>query len=187
MVYKKVLLIAAILAVGFLALWTIMLSINSKPEVFVKNENVPDGYMEEVTAMVMDKQGKLKMQVQTPRLTHYNEKNTSILISPSIIMYRNSTWPWYITAKTAKALLGVEQVNFYDDVHIQHPADKTSPATLIRTETLTVLPDQQVARTEDFITLSQPNLKVSAKGMYADMGKGTIQLIAETKGEYEPQ
>ncbi|MCW5582746.1 MAG: LPS export ABC transporter periplasmic protein LptC, partial [Gammaproteobacteria bacterium] len=61
-----------------------------------------------------------------------------------------------------------------------------SPATLIKTPTLSVQPNKQIAETNDLITLIQPNLVVKSTGMYADMNTGNIKLLSQARGEYVP-
>ncbi|MBA3660694.1 MAG: LPS export ABC transporter periplasmic protein LptC [Gammaproteobacteria bacterium] len=186
MIYKNALLLFFSLLVISIALWTTILSLKRKTPVTLSKVSKPDAYMENVIAQIMDKQGKLKMKIVTPKVVYYSDKNISHLTTPTITLYRRSTWPWYISSKTAEAIDGIERINFYEDVAIQHPADQSNPATLINTTTLVVFPNKQIAQTEAAITFCQPNLKVTAKGMFADMDKGSIKLLAETRGEYAP-
>lgn len=140
--------------------------------------------MEVVTATIMDKQGKPSMKIETPKMVHYIENDTSHLTNPQLTIYRKSPQPWFVTSKFARAKEGMERVDFWDDVTIHHAADLASPATVIKTPKLTVHPNSQTADTKEQITLIQPNIIVRATGMLADMTSGSIQLLSETRGEY---
>jgi lipopolysaccharide export system protein LptC len=102
------------------------------------------------------------------------------------MLYRNSPLPWYVEAKHAKAHHGMDEINFWENVTIHHAADAQHPATLIKTESLFVKPNEQTALTKDFVTLTQPNLIVKATGLQADMNTGDIKLLSEARGEYVP-
>jgi len=147
---------------------------------------LPDAFMEDVSTLIMDKEGKPSVKIVTPKMIHYAENDTTHLTSPQVTLYRKSPQPWYITSKFGKAVQGITQVDFWQDVSIHHAADQDNPDTLIRTPTLTVYPEKQVAETKDFITLTQPNIVIKAVGMYTDMDIGSVKLLSQARGEYVP-
>lgn len=185
MTYKNILRVGFIAIFG-LAIWTTLLSLRPHADTTLQTANLPDGYMEGVVALILDKQGKPSMKVETPRMVHYANEDTSHLTSPHLTLYRKSPQPWYITAKFGKATQGSENVDFWENVHIQHAADFDSPNTEIQTTKLTVHPNKKTAKTNEHITMIQPNLTVNAIGMEADMNTGDIKLLSEARGEYVP-
>ena len=174
-----------ILAIGFAA-WTTLLSYRPDVTSGTPVVNLPDGFMENVVALIMDKQGKPSMKIITPKMIHYAKNDTTHLTTPQLTLYRKSPQPWYITSNYAKATQGIENVNFWENVLIHHSADQENPATLIKTSTLTVHPNQQIADTSDTITMVQPNITVTAIGMHADLNTGDIKLLSNSRGEYVP-
>lgn len=186
MAYKNTLMGLSLIIISLFGVWTILLSYNASQTASPKNNDLPDAFMEEVTAVTMDKQGKPRMKVETPKLVHYPTKDTTQLFSPQLTLYRNSPKPWFITAKFATATDGVEDIYFFDNVIIHHAADENNPATLIKTSALTVYPNKKLAETNDFITMTQPSLIVKAVGMKADMNTGNIKLLSQARGEYVP-
>ena len=145
-----------------------------------------DAMMENVSAIIMDKQGKPSLKIVSPKMIHFAFHDTTQLIEPELTLYRKSPKPWYIKAKYAKATEGIDSINFSENVTLHHAADENNPVTFIKTSTLTVQPNKQIALTNDLITLIQPNLTVKATGMYADMNTGDIKLISAARGEYVP-
>jgi lipopolysaccharide export system protein LptC len=182
MAYKNTFVSLAILSVILLAGMT--LSYHSREVPIPQPTLLPDAYMENVTAIIMDKKGKPSIKIKTPRMVHFIENDTSELIDPQLTIYRRSPEPWFITSKFAKAQQGIDQVDFWKDVIIHHAGDLTSPATIITTPTLTVHPNDQTAETTDFITFTQPSVTVKAIGMTADLNTGSIKLLSQTRGEY---
>ena len=153
-----------------------------------KNDTqIPDAYMENVTAIILDKLGKVSMKIVTPKMTHYAKDDTTDFIDPQITLYHKSPNPWFIASKTAKAWDGIDNLVFNTDVTIHHPADYNNPATLIKTSTLTVHPNEKTAETVEPITMIQPNSIMKAVGMQADMDSGNIKLLSQAQGEYVPE
>ncbi|VVC76122.1 Lipopolysaccharide export system protein LptC [Aquicella siphonis] len=186
MTYKYTAISAIMIAAVGLASWKTYFSFQPQITAPARKAELPDAFMENVTALVMDKQGKPSMKIVTPKMIHYLTNDTTLLTSPELTLYRKSPQPWYITSKNAKATQGVDNVHFWNNVVIHHAADANNPATLIKTTTLTVHPNAQVAETSDMITMVQPNLIVKATGMHADMNTGNIKLLSQARGEYVP-
>jgi lipopolysaccharide export system protein LptC len=185
MIYKTLFTFILIATLG-LVVWSSFSFYRPEKPNAVKTSSLPDAIMEDVTALILDKQGKPSMKVITPQLIHYTENDTTHFSTPQLVLYRKSPQPWYISAKFAKATEGIENVHFQEDVTVHHAADQRNPATLIKTTTLMVRPNKQTAETPEFITLVQPNMTVKAIGMYADMSTGEIKLLSQARGEYEP-
>lgn len=149
-------------------------------------KQLPDAIMSDVTATFLDKVGKVSMRIVTPKLVHYTEKDTTELTRPTVTLYRKSPQPWVINANYAEATDGLDNVHFWENVSIHHPASYDSPSTMIKTTTLMVHPNEQTAETDALITLFQPNITVNAIGMTADMNTGDIKLLSQARGEYVP-
>lgn len=185
MTTKNSLISVILIAVILLAAWT-TLSYHPHRANSTDTSSIPDSYMEDVVAIIMDKQGKMSMKIEAPKMVHFTENDTSQLTNPQLTIYRKSPQPWFITSKFAKSIAGIEKVDFWENVIIHHAADVSSPATVIKTPTLTIHPDQQRAETNDMITLIQPNIIVNATGMTANIDSGDIKLLSQARGEYAP-
>lgn len=184
--YKNTILsLSLITTVGFAA-WFTFTSYRPQTSAGAQAASLPDAFMEDVVALIMDKQGKPKMKIVTPKMVHYAENDMTKLVTPQLTLYRKSPQPWYITSERAKAIQGVEKVDFWDNVVVHHSGDERSPATVIKTIALTVYPNKQTAETNEFITMLQPNTIVKAVGMHADMNTGDIRLLSQARGEYVP-
>jgi lipopolysaccharide export system protein LptC len=184
--YKNTIIsLTMVIVVGLIA-WTTIQSYSHKGPIKTRNTSLPDAYMEDIVALTLDKEGKPKMKLITPKMVHYPENDTSLITSPQLTVYQKSPDPWFITANHAKAMQGVDLVHFWENVIIHQPAGEDHPATYIKTSSLTVYPNKKLAQTVDLITLNQPNLRVFSKGMQANMDTGNIKLLSETRGEYVP-
>src|SRR3990167_2653924 len=142
-------------------------------------QQLPDAYMENVTAIIVDKVGKISMKIVTPKMLHYAQNDKTDFIDPQLTLYHKSPNPWFVESRTAQALHGINNVVFKGDVTIHHPADYNNPATVIKTTTLTVHPNERTAETTEAITMIQPNSVIKAVGMHADMDSGNIRLLSQ--------
>lgn len=183
---KTTIIIFAMMIVVGLTTWTTFLSYRPQNILAVKTAMLPDAFMEDITTVIMDKQGKPNMKIITPKMIHYSDNDTTQLTSPQLTLYRQSPNPWFVTAKFAKATQGIDNVNFWDNVVIHHAADSNNPATVIRTASLTVHPNKKTAETNEKISMEQPGIVVNATGMIADMNTGDIKLLSQARGEYVP-
>ncbi len=153
---------------------------------FIAPNDLPDSYMEQVNAVIIDKEGNPSIKIETPRMLHFTKNDTSELIEPQLTIYRQSPEPWLVGAKYARALNGIEHVIFWENVIMQHAADNKNPQTMIKTPKLVLYPLDQKATTDEFITLMQPNIVIKATGMTADLNAGSVKLLKEARGEYVP-
>lgn len=142
--------------------------------------------MEEVKATIMNKEGKPSLKVEAPSLTHYAENDATELKKPHVIIYRQTPEPWHIHSNFAKTKKGVQEITFWDNVIIHHLADANNPVTTLHTNTLSVFPDQQIAKTAEAITMEQPSTVIHAIGMMANWDQGTVQLLSQAREEYVP-
>jgi lipopolysaccharide export system protein LptC len=180
-----VITILLILATAFSA-WSIIISHPGKLD-FQNDPKQIDSYMEEVQATTYNKQGQPALKITTPKMVHYPENNTTYITTPRVVIYRQSPQPWFVDSDYAKATNGMDSILFWSNVNIHHLADPENPNTTLRTNTLTIFPNQQIAQTNEAVTFVQPNTTVHAVGMLANLDVGTVKLLSQTQGEYDPR
>lgn len=168
-----------------LSAWSILLSKQLAPQ--KKNHSdEPDAYMENIVAVIMNKQGSPSLKIEAPKMMHYAEDDMTYINYPHVTVYRQSPQPWYINSDHAEASYGTEQIVFSDNVVIHHPADVENPDTTMKTISLTVFPDKKQASTDDPVIITQPDTVIHAVGMLADLNDGTVKLLSQAKGDYVP-
>lgn len=180
--------------IGFLSLlaaalscWSIFLSSKSPTTVKESAPDQPDTIMEDVIATIMNKEGKPRLKLTSPKMIHYVENDTTELATPHVVIYRQSPQPWHIDANHAKATLGTTEITFWDNVVIHHLADDDNPLTTMNTSSLTILPEEKIAKTREAVTVTQPDTKINAIGMLANWDEGTVKLLSQAREEYVPK
>jgi lipopolysaccharide export system protein LptC len=119
-------------------------------------------------------------------MIHYPHNDITKIDTPHVTIYRDSPSPWFIDSDYAKAKNGIDQIQFWSHVNIHHPADSDNPNTLMTTDLLNIFPEDEIASTDRPITFVQPDTKINAIGMLANLNDGTIKLLSQAKGEYAP-
>lgn len=166
--------------------WSIFLSSQSQTSAIETKPDQPDAFMENVAATIMNKLGQPALKVETPHMVHYTENDKTELTTPHVVIYRQSPQPWHINANHAVASPGISNITFWDNVIIHHLADSDNPVTTMRTSKLTILPDSQIAKTAEAVTVTQPDTTVHAIGMLANWDDGTVKLLSQAREEYVP-
>ncbi len=83
MTYKYTAISLLMIIVVGLATWTTFLSYRPESKKVANIPARPDAFMEDVTALIMDKQGKPNMKIVTPKMVHYLENDMTHLLSPT--------------------------------------------------------------------------------------------------------
>lgn len=183
---RNILISLLLLLAASLSGWTIFLSGKSQKSVIDTRPNLPDAIMEEVETVVMSKVGTPILKVESSKLIHYAENDTTELIKPHLVIFRESPQPWHINANHGKAVKGVSEITFWEDVVIHHLADNDNPVTTMRTSILTVLPNEQIAKTDVAVDVLQPYTSAHGIGMLANWRDGTVKLLSQAREEYVP-
>ncbi|MDA8561956.1 LPS export ABC transporter periplasmic protein LptC [Gammaproteobacteria bacterium] len=169
-----------------LSSWSIFFA--KKPDIIaLKKPTQPDSFMENVITTIINKEGDKSVLIKSPRIIHYSKNDTTIIESPKITIYRDSPKPWIINSDYAKATSGINKIFFWSNVVIHHPVDVKTPLTTFTTKSLTVYTKNNIAKTSDAVTLTQPESTVNGIGMTANLNNGEIQLLSKARGEYVPK
>lgn len=166
--------------------WSIYISKKTKP-LSTGHSSEPDAFMENVIATIINDEGVRTLLIESPKMIHYADNDTTHILSPHIVVYRESPEPWHINASFAKASQGIEKIFFSGNVVIHHSTDDVTPRTTMKTDTLTVFPKKNIAETNDAIIMLQPDTTIRAIGMLANLNDGVVKLISAARGEYVPQ
>lgn len=167
-----------------LSAWSLFIAYHGEKLGLQEDEGKPDAFMEDVVATMINKEGKPSLRMAASKMTHYISNDSTEITNPQLTFYRDSPVPWHLQANYARALQGLSQLLLWDKVIIDHPGDLENEKTTFSTSTLTVFPQQQIAMTQDPVTLRQPNTEVHAVGMNADLASGNVMLLSKTEGKY---
>ena len=145
----------------------------------------PDYIVDGLSAMRMDRSGRVKHTLQAQRMTHYPEEDLTVLVSPRFVAYGEGHVPVTITSKHARMSGNGENVYFEDDVRVvRAPEGKLSELTL-ETSYLHVIPDENIAKTDKPVTIRDATAVVVASGLELNSETRVLELQGRVKGTFE--
>ncbi len=116
-----------------------------------------------------DPNGK-SLDIRLPRFTFPGEKGT-----------------WQARSDTAWVSPKAEQVQLRGGVSLVGPAEPSGLRTRFTTDTLSVLPGDQRATTDDRVNIGHGDDRFAGTGLRVDMAVKRFQLLHDTKGRYAPR
>jgi LPS export ABC transporter protein LptC len=150
----------------------------------------PEEYMSEVLVWTFTEAGDLKHKLSAVYWAYRPETSSSTLTTPYLTVYRPDNTIWNINAKRGKVnqpnIGRVEQVELLENVVLERPETKTDMPIKIETEVIRYQPKQQYAETDQFLTLSKPDLKITGTGMRAFLDRSFVELLQNVKTYYVP-
>ena len=146
--------------------------------------NDPDLYMSNASLTQFDETGSIRHRIQASKFTHYPASDITTLIMPNITLYKHSGPPWNIKSNAGRILPEEEEkgrtLELWDSVLIERARSEMEFIT-IRTENLTVLPEQDYAETDQTVIIDDNTGRTTASGMKAYLTPGHFIFYSNEK------
>lgn len=149
--------------------------------------NDPDYIIDNFSFVRMSETGQPRYVISGERLTHRPADNTSVIDKPVVQSMSTDRPNMTMTANIANVNQDQNQIDLVGNVDISRPGSKSSQPLRIRTEALTVLPDEEISKTDKPIRMTLGAASVTGVGMVAN--NATQQLTLGGRGEliYPPK
>jgi lipopolysaccharide export system protein LptC len=149
--------------------------------------NEPDYIIDNFSWVRMSEAGKPRYVVSGDRLTHRPADNTALVEKPVVQNLTDDHPPMTMTAEHALVSQNQNQIDLTGNVDIQRPAGKDSQPLRIRTEALTVLPDEDIVKTDKPIDMKLGASSVNGVGMLANNATQQVHLGGRGQILYPPR
>jgi len=143
----------------------------------------PDYIVENVIAHRMDANGRVKHTLRAQRLTHYPDDDSTHLLAPQFTSNASRT-PMSITSRTARVSSGGEHIYFETDVRAVRAAYADHSEMVMETSFLHVTPDQNIARTDRPVTITDANTVAHAIGLELNSETRIVKFLSRFRGTY---
>jgi lipopolysaccharide export system protein LptC len=178
-------LIIIMMVGGFLAFgsyWMLHLMESSDavldPDAF-KNE--PDYIVEKFSFVRMTPEGKPHYVLSGARLTHRPVNDSSDVELPVLQNIAPGAPQMTIVAQRARILNAGNQVDLNGKVDIQRPASPTTRSLRLRTEKLTVFPDEDRMQSDQQVTMQLGDTVITGTGMRANNATRQIHFARRSQ------
>ena len=135
----------------------------------------------------MSEGGKPRYVVSGDRLTHRPADNTALVEKPVVQNLTDDHPPMTMTAEHALVSQNQNQIDLTGNVDIKRPAGAKSEPLRIRTEALTVLPDEDIVKTDKPIDMKLGASSVNGVGMLANNATQQVHLGGRGQIIYPPR
>ena len=145
----------------------------------------PDFIAEKLYAIRMTPTGKIKHALSAEKMIHYPDDDTTHLASPVFTSYAAPNSPLAITAKEGLVSSEGENVYFRNNVRaVRAPYDNKSEL-VVQTNYLHIIPDDNIAKTDQPVTITDANIVVDAIGLELNSETRILKLHSRVRGTYE--
>jgi len=149
--------------------------------------NEPDYIIDNFSWVRMSETGKPRYVISGERLTHHPVDNTALVDKPVVQSLTVEHPPMTMTAERALVSQNQNQIDLTGNVDIQRPAGAKSEPLRIRTQALTVLPDEDIVKTDKAIEMQLGASSVAGVGMLANNATQQVHLGGRGQIIYPPR
>lgn len=184
-------LLGVFAAFGSFWLLQVMQGDRSGPNIDGSNE--PDYIIDNFSFVRMTEAGQPRYVITGDRLTHHPADNTSEIDKPIVVSMTVERPHMTMTALHANVNQNQNQIDLAGSVDIQRPGAPARPGMgalqplRIRTEAMTLLTDDEIAKTQLPINMTLGDAKVDAIGMVANNATQQIQLGGRGTAIFPPR
>ncbi|TFW30774.1 LPS export ABC transporter periplasmic protein LptC [Massilia horti] len=147
----------------------------------------PDYIIDNFSFVRMSEHGQPRYVLSGARLTHRPVDDVSEIEKPVMHSLTTQHPPMTVTANHARVLHAKDQVDLIGDVDVVRPETPKYKPLRMRTEELTLLPDDEIMKTDKHVTLTLGGMSVSGTGMVANNATQQVHLDSQSHIELPPR
>lgn len=146
----------------------------------------PDYTVDRLKAARTNEAGIVVYTLDADRMIHYPDDDTTHLTAPRFVSLRSKQGPVTITAREGMVSSNGENVYFKEDVKVTRAAYADRTEMVMRTAFLHVIPDDNIAKTDRPVTITDAATVVNAVGLEMNNETRVLKLFANVRGTYDP-
>jgi lipopolysaccharide export system protein LptC len=147
----------------------------------------PDYIVENFSFVRMTENGQPSYVVSGKRLAHIPLGDVSNVEQPLLRGVEPGRPPMTVVSKTARIYHEEHRVELYGDVDLQRPKTPTSESLHVRTQAMTVLPDEEIVKTDQPIDMQLGASSVKGVGMIANNATQQLKMSGRGQIVYPPR
>ena len=146
-----------------------------------KTRHEADFSADKITLHRFDPTGKVQYILVADSMVHYADDESSELKNPRL-NYLNRPEPVWVESRFATVNKDGSTVVLTDQVLVRRTAHAGKPESTLRTEQMTVWPEDEKMRADKPVTLTQGQTVINAERMESDNIIGEIRLQGQVRG-----
>ena len=146
-----------------------------------KTRHEADFSADKITLHRFDPTGKVQYILVADSMLHYADDESSELKNPRL-NYLNRPEPVWVESRFASVNKDGTTVVLTDQVLVRRAAHAGKPESTLRTEQMTVWPEDEKTRADKPVTLTQGQTVINAERMESDNIIGEVRLQGQVRG-----
>jgi lipopolysaccharide export system protein LptC len=143
----------------------------------------PDFTADKLLATRMDVNGRIRDTLHAVKLMHFLDDDSTMMESPRYVSYVRGA-PLTITSKQAQVTSNGGNLYFTGGVRATRASPGTNNTLEVATEYLHVMPDDNIAKTDRHVTISDAGMTLEAVGMVLNSETRVLTLQSDVRGAY---
>ena len=145
----------------------------------------PDFIVDNFSAMTLNEQGTPRFMIAAQKMLHYPDDDSTHLQAPQITSFTADRPALHISASNGSISGKGDEVFLRDEVKIIRAASAGQSELVFATNYLRVIPDRDLAETDQPVTIMDARNRINAIGMQLDHKARTIKLLAQVRSEHD--
>jgi len=151
-----------------------------------KQRHDPDFMVENFSATTLSKAGMPQYKMSAVKMLHYPDDDSTHIETIQLTSIYPDRPSMHISAKVGTISGKGDEVFLRDEVRLVRDAGATRSGMIFTTPFLHVIPELDLAKTDQGVTLKDGSHTVHARGMILDNQARTIKLLNQVKSEHAP-
>jgi len=144
----------------------------------------PDYIVDGLNALRMDSRGRVKHTLLARKMTHYPDDDLTLLLEPKLVTYSEGQPPVTITSRHARVSGNGENVYFEEQVRVVRAPDAKQSELILDTNYLHVIPDDNIAKTDQAVTIRNDGALVTASGLELNSETRVLNLQGRVRSTF---
>ncbi len=185
---KRYLLLLLTLIFGLALLAVDRYTQEQTPPLSELQNHEPDYYGEGLYNRQYDSNGELQQTFVAARSTHYPQTKSTLFTGPLLMSDDDDGQTWQVNAREGTLQDNEQSLRLIGQVEIRplDPADAADDI-LVETSILTYHSRQQLAETDQPVTITSPQTHINATGMTLDIARQRMEFKSQVDSRYVPQ
>ncbi|PIE40638.1 MAG: LPS export ABC transporter periplasmic protein LptC [Gammaproteobacteria bacterium] len=148
----------------------------------------PEAIVQDFRQTVFNKLGIRQYRMEADTAIYYSLKSTAEMTSPTIAFFKKfdtDIIDWTATAHTGVVRDNGDTLVLSGAVNISKPLANRDTLTF-NTESLLIRPNEEIAKTDEPVTITQSPHTTKANGLLIDIRAGKVKLLSQVRSQYVP-
>jgi lipopolysaccharide export system protein LptC len=150
-----------------------------------KMRHDPDFIAEDFGMTKMSASGTPEYSLSAARMLHYPDDQSTDIVAPRLVQRHDDAPPIVIRADRGSISRNGDEASFYDNVVVVREAGQGRRELRLQTEYLQILPNDDLARTDKPVIITEGNSRVSGVGIQVNNKTRQFALLSQVRGTFD--